>query len=135
MKKRKSNKPIKPIDVFESEIKQAQMAIDEQTRVNLNIINQDRLALDANAPAVTVKPEVNEKKRKVSSLYRLFIGDKPIGYCGNLMQIINIIHETAQNILRRKAVEKRQQEEEAKQAEAKKREAENTPEEGEADGQ
>lgn len=118
MKKRKLNIPI---DVFESEIAQAQLIVDEQTRKDLSIINQDRLAQDANA--VTVKPEVNRKKMKVSNLFRLYIGDKPIGYCGNLLQIVRMIREAAQDAAIRKSVEKKRRDEEAKQAEAQKREA------------
>jgi hypothetical protein len=98
----KHKKITKPLDVFESEVAQAQIIIDEQTQRNLTIINQDHKERDPNAPLVSVKPEVNRKKRKCTNLFRLYYGDSPSRYCGNLLQVVNMIHEATEAILRDK---------------------------------
>jgi len=105
MKKTKTNKPL---DVFESEKAQAQVLVDEAFGSTLEGINQYQQS--KGLETVSIQPEVNEKKRKVTSLYRIFLG-KESDYCGNFHQVASMINQASQVVARAKAEEIRQQEE------------------------
>lgn len=115
----KKNKTNKPLDVFESEKAQAQIVINEATERFLTTINQYRQEHGLDLASVT--PEVNEKKRKVTSLCRVYIGSKS-NYCGSLMQVMNTLNDAVHAIQREKAQEEmqKQKQEAAKVAEMEK---------------
>jgi len=85
------------MDVYESEIAQAERLIDSAFGKLLATINDYRQTHNLEPAQVT--PEVNANKRKVTSLYRLYIG-KNSNYCGNMQQMINILHDAAQSVIR-----------------------------------